>query len=124
MTTSDKPRRKAFALPDRAGNPTSSVQFTIGDEAFDCRPVIDGLTLLSFAELAGQLTGDDENGEEADTAAAVAGAGALVGLFRDTIIDYDRFAKFVKANSVELEQLGEIAAWLVEAYTDRPTTQP
>lgn len=121
MTTSDKPRRKTFALPDRAGNPTSSIEFTLGTETFECKRVIDGLTLLEFAQIAGSLTGDIDEDDPESVRAASAGAGALKDLLSDTIIDYSRFEKFVRANSVDLETLGEIAGWLVEAYSDRPT---
>lgn len=132
MTTSDQPRRLAFELPKKAGNKTSSVVLELGPHKFKCKPEVDGITLLEFAALAGKL-GDGEDGEDdgegnfvpnisaADSAEA---AGAILQLLQTCIVEYDKFAAVCKDNSVGIELLGEMAAGLVEQYTDRPTQSP
>jgi hypothetical protein len=129
VTASDKPRRIAFELPAKAGtagNKTSSITLELGPHKFKCKPEIDGITLLEFAALAGKMdTGDDEeaaaNISPADSAEA---AGAILQLLRVCIIDFDGFSAVIKEHSVDIELLGEMAAKLVEQYTDRPTQSP
>lgn len=132
MTTSDKPRRLAFELPAKkqktAGNQTSSVELVIGTHKFKCRPQIDGITLLEFAAIATNLGIDasaDENAPEPEmsTEQSVEAAGAILELLKSTIIDYEAFRKFVKDNSIGVEDLGEYAGELVKAYTDERPTQ-
>lgn len=123
MTTSDKPREVAFALPKKAGNKTSSVVLKLGTTKFECRRVIDGISLLNFAQLAGKLESDDPD-HEASASESAEAAGAILTLLRKVIIDWPRFEKFVAENDIEVEQLGEYAAGLVEQYTDRPTPSP
>lgn len=122
-TTSDQPRRAAFELPKRAGNKTSSIELVIGTTKFKCHPVIDGITLLEFAQLAGGLGGDPDNPDaevELDAAQSTEAAGAILDLLRATIVDYPKFKDFVKKHGIEVETLGEYAAELVGLYTDRP----
>ena len=120
MTESDKPRRKVFALPERVGNPTSSVEFQVGDETFRCRPTMSSIRILEFADLIGHMP-EEGSEDKADPKELAKVAGSIIGLLRNVIIDYDRFRKFADENDLDLDMLGEIAGWIVEAYTGRPT---
>jgi hypothetical protein len=121
--TSDKPRRLAFELPNALGNAHSGVSITIGDRVFKCRPVIDGITLLEFGQLAAGAVSDGD-AENMDPAQAAAYSTALIDFLRNTIVDYDSFRAFVRDNSVDIDMLGDIAGKLVEEYTARPTQSP
>ena len=127
MTVSDKPRRKAFGIPQQVGNETSSIEFTLGpltkpgtkDNIYKCRPTLDGIMLLEFAKIAGLVSDDPD--EEISGEAAAASSTAILNLLEDTIEDYPRFRASVRKFGVGAEQLGEIAAWIVESYSERPT---
>ena len=124
MVDSDKPRRKVFALPEKVGNRHSSIEFAIGEEEFKCRPTLGSMKLLKFAELASILGGAADDESSVDPAVLGEAAGSIRRLLSDTIIDFDRFEKFVDDNDVDIDMLGEIAGWIVEAYTDRPQQRP
>lgn len=120
--TPDKPRRKAFSFSSE-GKRRPTIEFDLNAElAIRCIPEIDGLTLLEFAELAGGI-GDDA--DEMSAADAAKGASAIVGILRTAVVpeDWDRFEAAVKQPGavVDLEGLSEVASWLVEQYTERPT---
>lgn len=89
------------------------VEFELNDETFRCKRAIQGAVILEFVNKA-----DSESGGEA--------AGALWNLFRDVMSDseYKRFLAYVNQDDliIGMDTLGEIAAWLVEEYTSRPTT--
>lgn len=122
MTNSDQPRRLAFELPDRIGNPTSSVKFTLGEHEFDCRPDLDGITLLEFAQMAGDAADPDGEGMSPEQAAAY--SGAILGFLQTCITDYPRFRGVVREYGVSVDTLGTIASELIESYTARPTQSP
>lgn len=78
-------------------------------EAFTARPTIPGIAIMEFA----------------DKGASGAGMGAMLELYEAAMEEeeYKRFDKFVHdpKNIVELETLTELAGYLVEEYTSRPT---
>lgn len=101
----------------KAGNPTSNVEMRIGDKTIKCRPVLDGLTILEFANIPQAEEGEELSAEDAQLAAS-----AILSLFKSAVVNWDQFQKAVRENEIEIEQLGEMAGDLVEAYTaDRPT---
>lgn len=121
MATSDKPRRKAFGIPEQVGNETARIEFTLGPEkVFQCRPTLDGIMLLEFAKIAGLMSDDPD--EEITGEAAAASSTAILNLLEETIEDYPRFRQAVRKHGVGAEQLGEIASYIVESYTERPTS--
>jgi hypothetical protein len=89
--------------------------FTLNRQNFTCVPAIQGSTLLEFVAQA-----DGESGGAA--------AGALYQFFENCMEapEYARFQALLKDPKViiDMELIGEIAGWLVEEYTARPTKRP
>lgn len=86
--------------------------FALNGEEFACRPALPGTTLLDFVRRA-----DSDSGGMA--------AEAIVQFLEDSLDDPDRQRFVTMINDpdqiVEVETLGEIAGWIVEQYTSRPT---
>lgn len=91
------------------------LSFKLYDEDFECYPALQGKVLLDFIAQSG---GDDGSGM-ADT---------IITFFGKTLKpeSYERFMALVEDPDrvVSVETLGEITAWLVGEYSDRPTEQP
>lgn len=91
------------------------LDFTLNGETYNCKPAIQGGTLLAFVADA-----DSDQGGKA--------ASALYGFFEKALVpeDYTRFSAMLEDSDVivDLNLLGEIAGWLVEEYTARPTSEP
>lgn len=91
------------------------LSFTYDGQEYQCRPVINGAVLLRFVR-------------EADSGEGGRSAGALLGFFKDLLLeeDFKRFETYVEDPDtvIPIETLGEIAAWVVEEYTGRPTQEP
>lgn len=107
-------RRKSF----QGGRPITDfepVEFQLNDQTFTCKPALQGAVLLEFVSHA-----DSESGG--------AQAGALYGLFEDCMEpkEYERFRAYLNQPDliIEMTTIGDIASWLVEEYTARPTQQP
>lgn len=104
-------RRKSFR-GGKAITEYEPVEFDLNDQTFACKSAIQGAVLLEFVSNA-----DSESGG--------AQAGALYGFFRDCMEEpeYDRFIKYLNQPNliIEMETIGDIASWLVEEYTARPT---
>ena len=86
--------------------------FALNGEEFTCRPAMSGASLLDFVRRA-----DSDSGGMA--------AEAIVDFLSMSMEEDDaaRFDAMIKDPDqiVEVETLGEIAGWLVEQYTARPT---
>lgn len=110
MTT----RRKTFKAGTKMKD-FSPVEFELNDETFHCVSAIQGAVLLEFVARA-----DGDSGGAA--------ANALYGFFEDVMdeSEYKRFREYLKNPDliIDLETIGEIAAWLVEEYSARPTVEP
>lgn len=91
------------------------LNFTLNDESFNCRPAIQGTVLLQFVA-------------EADSNEGGRSAAALQGFFEKALfeVDYLKFQEMLESEDiiVDLNLLGDIAAWLIEEYTSRPTSEP
>jgi hypothetical protein len=91
------------------------LEFTLNDQTFSCRRAIQGSVLLEFISNA-----DSQDGGRS--------ARALEEFFKDVLPpdDHARFQIMLKDPEiiVNLSDLGEIAAWLIEEYTARPTQGP
>lgn len=89
--------------------------FSLNGQKFEAVPAIQGSTLLEFVASA-----DGESGGAAAT--------ALYKFFEDVMEpdQYQRFQAVLKDPEViiDMELIGEIAGWLVEEYTSRPTKRP
>ena len=89
--------------------------FTLNNQKFETVPAIQGAVLLEFVAAA-----DSDSGGAAAT--------ALYKFFEDVMepSEYKRFMALLKDPKViiDMELIGEIAGWLVEEYTSRPTKQP
>jgi hypothetical protein len=86
--------------------------FALNGEEFSCRQAMSGAALLDFVR-------------RADSNSGGAAAEAIVE-FLNTALEEDdaiRFDAMIKDPDqiVDVETLGEIAGWLVEQYTTRPT---
>lgn len=104
-------RKKSF----RGGTPISEfapIEFDLNDQTFKCKPALQGAVLLEFVAKA-----DGDSGGAA--------AGALYGFFEDAMeeSEYVRFRDYLKRDDliIDMEVIGEVASWLVEEYTARPT---
>lgn len=104
-------RRKTF----RGGKNIAEfepIEFDLNDQTYKCKPALQGAVLLEFVARA-----DSESGGEA--------AGALYGFFQDAMEpeEYERFRAYLNSPEIiiDMETIGEIASWLVEEYTSRPT---
>jgi len=101
------------------GSPSSGesepISFTLHGEEFNCVPSVQGRVLLSIAA---------DSGSEDPSAVA----GVTEKFFGYVLTDesLERFNKLTsdKEKIVTVETLGEIVAWLVEQYADRPNLQP
>lgn len=107
-------RKKAFR-GGRAITEFDPIEFELNDQVFTCKPALQGAVLLEFVSKA-----DSESGGAA--------AGALYGFFEDAMdpSEYIRFVDYLKSPDIiiEMSLIGDIAGWLVEQYTDRPTQAP
>lgn len=112
--TRTKSRSRDFGNTKRMSD-FEPLDFALNGENFTCQPAIQGSTLLEFVAEA-----DSQDGGKA--------ASALYGFFKKAIVpeDYVRFEAMLKSEDtiVDLNLLGDIAAWLVEEYTARPTSEP
>jgi len=96
--------------------PAQPISFKLYGEEFSCKPKMQGKVLL---DLVAKSTVQDNPGE----------AAAIINKFFELVLiadSYKRFEALVESDDkiVEVEQLSEIVAWLVEQYTDRPTQLP
>jgi len=107
-------RKKSFR-GGRAIAEFDPIEFELNDQTFSCKPALQGAVLLEFVSKA-----DSENGGAA--------AGALYSFFEDAMEpnEYVRFMDYLKSPDViiDMETIGDIAGWLVEQYTARPTQGP
>lgn len=132
----DQPTILSYKLPKGKGkkDPHSSVSIRIGTTSFRCRPAIDGITLLEFADAlssARSVVAEDTEleaveGEDSpgDAQAGLAAAKTMIGILEECILDYPAFRKFVRDNGLDVEFVMGVAGDLISAYTDRPTEQP
>ena len=104
-------RRKSFR-GGKAITEFEPVEFDLNDQTFVCKRALQGAVLLEFVSNA-----DSESGG--------AQAAALYGFFSDCMEpeEYERFRNYLNQPDliIEMSTIGEIASWLVEEYTARPT---
>lgn len=99
-----------------SGVSTEPVTFKLHGEEFVCHPNIPGKVLLDLVA----KSGDESN----------PGASAqIVSDFFKVVLTSESFERFdVMARDSErvitVETIGEIIAWLMEEYSERPTTRP
>jgi hypothetical protein len=120
-------RKKTFTFnQDQARLP---VVVDLAGTEIQCRPVLDGLTLMQFTEAVSLVSGLEEQvaaGLLSDQEAAQAGmaaASSFLVLLRAVVVaeEWPKFENAVKEQGIQLDSLAEIAGWLVEQYSDRPT---
>lgn len=91
-----------------------ALEFTLFDEQFQCRPQLQGATLLTYSK---RFASEDLGEVNA----------AFLEFFESALKKdaYTRFKSLIESEDkiVRIETLGEIAEWLIEEYTDRPTDQ-
>jgi hypothetical protein len=108
-------RFKDFGAGDQ-DKPAEPLSFKLHGEEFSCKPKMQGKVLL---DLVAKSSAQDNPGE----------AAAIINKFFELVLvaeSYKRFDALVQSDDkiVEVEQLSDIVAWLVEQYTDRPTQLP
>jgi hypothetical protein len=96
--------------------PTEEISFSLYGESFSCRPAVPGKVLLDLVA----KSSDDENPGK---------AAGVVNDFFNVVLTPESFERFDKLTSdperiVQVDTLAEIVSWLVEQYSDRPTTRP
>jgi hypothetical protein len=96
--------------------PAEPLSFKIYNEDFECRREMQGKVLLDLVALSGS---GDNPGESAKV---------IGDFFRIVLVpeSYERFDALTQNPDkvVTVETLGEIVGWLVEQYSDRPTSGP
>lgn len=96
--------------------PSDPISFKIHGEEFFCREAMQGKVLL---DLVSQSSNVEDPG---------AGARVITDFFSTVLIpeSYERFNALATDPDriIEVETLGEIVGWLVEQYSDRPTSRP
>ena len=106
-------RRKSISARSRMNQ--DPIELEIDDNVFQCQRNIPGIVLLDF------MGNIDE--DEPSTMAK-----ALNELIFSCLEEHERerFKTYISdpENGVDIEALSEIAGWLAEQYTGRPTTQP
>lgn len=105
-------RFKDFGSGDVNSAPLS---FKLHGEEFQCRPAIQGATLLRMVA--------DADSEDSSKVANI-----ITDFFSKTLMpeSYERFEALINDPDriVTVETLGEITSWMVESYTERPTQEP
>jgi hypothetical protein len=96
--------------------PTEDISFKIHGEEFTCRAAMQGKVLLDLVA----KSADTEN---------PGAAAEVIGDFFKTVLmpeSYERFDKLATDPDkiVDVDTLGEIVGWLVEQYSERPTSRP
>lgn len=96
--------------------PAEPLSFMLHGEEFSCKPKMQGRVLL---DLVAKSAVQDNPAE----------AAAIINKFFELVLvpeSYTRFDALVQSDDriVDVEQLSEIVAWLVEQYSDRPTQRP
>ncbi len=109
----ETPRFKDFGSTQFFDTSTlEPVVFRIDGQTFTCRPALPGATLLAFV-------GDADSGDGGRA------AGSIPRLFQHAMEprEYERFTTMAERSDrvMMIDTLTDIAAWLVEVYTDRPT---
>lgn len=102
-------RKKSFGGSVEEVEP---LEFELHGETFSCRPELQGATLLTYSK---RFASDD-----------LAEVNAAFLDFFGSALKADSYVKFKELcesedKIVKVETLGEIAEWLIEEYTDRPT---
>jgi hypothetical protein len=114
VTKEARPRTRDFGTSKKLAD-FEPLNFSLNGQTFNCRPAIQGQTMLQFVSDA-----DSNDGGKA--------ASALYKFFEQALVteDYPRFAEMLVSEEyiVDLSLLGDIAGWLVEEYTSRPTSEP
>lgn len=107
--------RKQFTVPSAE----EQVEFDLEGKTFRCRPRVSAGILMRFADVAG---GPED---EVDSRAMVR---VLREFFVNAIVreDFDEFWGLIEDPDIAIpvETLSEIANWLAEQYTERPTGGP
>jgi hypothetical protein len=92
-----------------------AISFKIFDEEFHCVKAIPGKIMLELVSKADSESASDQ-------------AEVITNFFSDVLVDesLERFNALIvdKERVVTTETLGEITAWLIEQYGDRPNQQP
>lgn len=88
--------------------------FSLNDADFTCNAAIPGAVLLEFVR--------DANGDGGDSAKALYN-------FLEAAMSAEEYTKLQAVlhdpeTIIDIEVIGEIVSWLVEEYSDRPTTRP
>lgn len=115
MTASKKQQRKSFSFvdPSDAGTPVEPIEFEVNGELFHAHPRIAGWVLL---DIAAAVNDEGSGSHRADAFRRLIGQ----ALHADEI---ERFTKVVSdpVTGPDVNGLVEIATWLIDQYTGRPT---
>jgi hypothetical protein len=115
--TAKKQTRKSFSFVDQSDADTAvePIEFEVNSEVFQAHPRIAGWVLL---DIAGAINDDSSSGSSR--------AGAFRSLISQALLDEDNVRRFTKVVSdpvtgPDVNGLVEIATWLIDQYTGRPT---
>lgn len=106
-------RFKDFGAPEVESK--EPVVFKLFNQEFTCVPAIQGKIMLD-------LVADSASDDNAKSAATIIKFITSV-LVEDSLVRFTALAES-KDKIVSVETLGDISAWLVEQYTERPNQQP
>lgn len=117
------PRRKVISTY-RTPEESQPIELEINEEVFHFHSSISGLTLLEFVETFDQMDlGDDS--ESIDGLKLVSNAKVFTDIMFKSVVleDQDKLHTYIRdpKNNVGIEALFDIATFLLESYTARPT---
>lgn len=109
--------RRSFTVPA----PTDTVEFDLEGQTFRCRPRVAAGILMRFAEIIG--ADEDEDSVSAQDIIRMMREFFEAAVVRD---DFERFWALIEDpdTAIPVEMLADIANWLAEQYTQRPTGAP
>lgn len=103
-------RRKSFNGAIKISD-FEPLEFDLANDTFKCNPAVPGSVLLKFAR---ESSAEDSNAED-----------ALYNFFKRALPEdeYARFRETIDSTEViiPVEEIADIASWLLEQYGERPT---
>jgi hypothetical protein len=117
VDTKKNPRHRSFGKRKTVALEPLTFDLLEGKYQFEAKPVQQGAVILDFVAASA-----DEN--------SAAGAAHLTDFIFQSLKDEDNRERFNEAirsedpeDNIDISELGDIVAWLVEEYTSRPTQE-
>lgn len=104
--------------PKAQNSKRTPIKFELYEEQFEAVPHLQGITMIHFIEATSNLEGSEES-----SAGIVS---EIMPFFKAALVpeSYERFKALTKSHDkvLEIDDLMDILSWLIQEYTDRPTS--